>query len=112
MEKEIERFGEKEITCPYCGYTYTDSWESGLDKDGDSQIEECEECGRKFQVSMNIDVSYTSRGLCKENNIEHNWEEFDFISTEDGHRCKGRECLTCDEYEFDETKEEKKENDK
>ena len=101
MTKEIERFQEKDITCPYCGWTDTDSWESDLDSDGDSDVFDCqnEECGKKFQAIVNMETTYTSRGLCEENKVEHNWEEFDH--TTDGKRCKGHKCLTCGEYEFD-----------
>jgi len=98
--KEIEAFARREITCPYCGYEFSDSWEHhGLDNDGDSQEEECPECEKKFHVKLDISHDYTSHGLCEENKEEHDWESFDH--TTDGKRCKGRKCLTCGKYEFD-----------
>jgi len=103
---EIEEMGS-EITCPYCKYEHTDSWESGLDNDGDSMEYDCGECEKKFHVSLSVSRDYTSLGLCKENNTKHNWKYFDH--TTDGKRCFGRKCLTCGEYEFDKEKEEKKE---
>ncbi len=96
---EIRKFQEGEITCPYCGWKDTDSWESGLNNDGDSDEFECPECNKKFNVIMNIETTYTTTGLCKENKVKHNWEYFDH--TTDGKRCKGRKCLTCNEYKFD-----------
>lgn len=103
MDEIEER--ESEITCPYCKHERTDSWESGLDNDEDFMEDECEECGKKFCVSLSITRTYISRGLCKENNTQHNWEYFDF--KKDGKRCYGRKCLTCDKYEFNKKKKEK-----
>ena len=111
MFNEIEKLQESEITCPYCGWENTDSWESGLDNDGDGDEFECgnDDCCKKFRATKNIIVSYNTHGLCKENNTKHNWEEFDFVSENNGKRCKGRKCLTCGKYEFDKTEEEKNE---
>jgi len=107
--KEVEAFGKRKITCPYCAYEYSDSWEKGMDNDGDSQEEECPECDKKFHVCINVNVDYTSTGLCAENNEEHDWEYFDFISDdEDKRRVKGRKCLTCGEYEHDKLEKEAK----
>lgn len=100
--KEIETFQEKKITCPYCGWEDMDSWECGLNDDGDSDVFECVDCEKKFNATMEIEVTYSSRGLCKENGVEHNWEEFDHVT--DGKRCKGHECLTCGEIEFEDVK--------
>lgn len=104
MEREIETYQEKEITCPYCGWKMMDSWDMGLDHDEDSDVYECEneECEKKFYATINIETTYSSKGLCKENGVEHKWEEFDH--TTDGKRCKGRKCLTCGEYEFEDVK--------
>ena len=100
MSKEIEAYATGEITCPYCNYEYGDSWEySSLRYDGDSEEMECDECGKKFYVQFNVETSYTSNGLCKENNEEHNWKYFDH--TTKGKRCYGRKCLTCGKYEFE-----------
>lgn len=99
--KEIWKYDEREITCPYCGYEYSDSWECGRDEDEYSDNEECPECGKIFHWIRHIDVSYESRGLCAENKVDHDWEGFDFISEKDGSRVKGRKCSCCDTYEFD-----------
>jgi hypothetical protein len=102
MKGEIKKYKENQITCPYCGWEDTDSWESGLDSDGDNTEINCSECEKKFTVTLHIDYSYSSDGLCIENDDEHNWDYFDH--TTDGKRCCGRHCLTCDEYEFGEEK--------
>ncbi len=99
MSKEIEAWGTGEVTCPYCNYEFSDSWEFGsLQRDGDSEVMECDECEKKFNVNFNVETSYTSRGLCDENKNKHNWEYFDHVT--DGERNYGRKCLTCDKYEF------------
>ena len=108
MEKEIKEYGNGEIICPYCKYEHTDSWECGLRYDGDHRESECDGCGKKFYVSLSIDTTYNTLGLCKENNVEHNWEYFDH--TTDEKRTYGRKCLTCGEYEFDVEEDDKDEN--
>lgn len=47
-----------EIMCPWCGYEESDSWE--LDSDYDNEYE-CPSCGRTFEVTRNVEVTYTSR---------------------------------------------------
>lgn len=98
--EEIEKFRENEITCPYCNYEFTDSWEVLSGYDGDSVEEDCPECEKKFTAIKNVDVSYTTRGLCKENKKNHNWDYFNHKSSIDGTKYSGRRCLTCDKYEF------------
>ncbi len=44
-----------EITCPYCGGEYQDSWEAE-----EQGREECPDCGKVFFYRRVIDVSYTS----------------------------------------------------
>ncbi len=103
MDEKVEKLFEKEITCPYCGFECGDSWEYGLDSDGDTKEEECEKCNKKFHIQLNVEATYTTRGLCNENNMKHNWKEFSHET--DGKTCSGKECLTCDELEFDKTPE-------
>ena len=43
-----------EITCPYCGYEFSDSWEHS---DGE---QECPDCERKFEVERNTSITYSS----------------------------------------------------
>lgn len=51
--------GIDEIVCPYCGHRYEDSYECG----GNDEYfeEECEDCGREFNVTRIIDISYDTK---------------------------------------------------
>lgn len=97
---EIEELYEDEITCPYCGWKDRNSWESNLERDGDYGTSECPDCGMNFHVVMDVKVSYSTTGMCEENNNNHIWDYFDF-TTERG-RCKGKKCLICQKNEFEE----------
>lgn len=48
-----------EIVCPYCGHRYEDSYECG----GNDEYfeEERENCGREFNVTRIIDISYDTK---------------------------------------------------
>lgn len=67
MSERAETFQEEEITCPYCGYIHSDSWEAGESSDND----ECEGCGKKFTWEKNVEISYTTYGDCDLNNEKH-----------------------------------------
>jgi DNA-directed RNA polymerase subunit RPC12/RpoP len=62
--KEYELWSNDEIVCPYCGHVHGDSWEYG----GDSECFEvdCAECEKKFDVTRNVSVTYTSSKLEKQ----------------------------------------------
>lgn len=47
---------EDEITCPYCGVNFTDSWEYRED----NGTEKCGNCGKVFTWERSISVSYWS----------------------------------------------------
>jgi hypothetical protein len=96
--KEVEAWRKSEITCPYCNDEWSDSWDIDFGYNDDWQTFECEECGKNFTVCKNTEITYTSKGLCDENNKQHKWEYFNH---NDG-KCKGRKCVVCDKYEFDE----------
>lgn len=93
MPNEIECTYEHNITCPYCGWEDKDSWESGLDGDGDSDVFECPRCDKKFSATKDVVVTYSSNGLCTENGIEHIWEELQGAT--------GKKCITCGQHVFD-----------
>lgn len=112
MEREIkyaEKYGEDEITCPYCGEEFGDSWECG--STGGEYTEDCEECpdcGKKFTWTRNIAVDYTSSPDCELNEEDHkygDWIHFDHDTYNGSGRTKGRKkiCSICGEtkYEFD-----------
>ena len=54
---ENEQLDMDEITCPWCGYEFGDSWEYD---DGDDAAE-CPECGKLFEYTREIEVTYTSK---------------------------------------------------
>lgn len=56
-EWENEQYGTSEITCPWCGYEFSDSWEYGDDDDAC----ECPDCGKLFSYTRDIEVTYTSK---------------------------------------------------
>jgi transcription elongation factor Elf1 len=49
------------IVCPYCGHEDRDSWEVdfGPGMEGDTRVW-CGNCDEEFNVSRNVEVSYTS----------------------------------------------------
>ena len=54
---ENEQIATDEITCPWCGHEFGDSWEYG---DSDDACE-CTECGKLFEYTRETEVTYTSR---------------------------------------------------
>lgn len=55
---ENEQSREGEITCPWCGYSDSGSWEfEGEYDDG----YECSNCGKPFFVKKRVDITYTSK---------------------------------------------------
>ena len=63
--KEAGYLIEDEITCPYCGYVYGDSWEDAEEDDA----RECEICGSVFSYTKVITVDYRSSPVEKNGNI-------------------------------------------
>lgn len=57
---EIDHEYTGEIVCPACGYEFGDSWESFLDGTHSETEEECPECGAKFKVTQNVEVTYST----------------------------------------------------
>lgn len=49
----------QEITCPYCGNAFRDSWDVNLELDSDEEVE-CHLCERTFTVIKTVTVSYSS----------------------------------------------------
>lgn len=96
MSNQIQ---ERNVICPYCGAEDNDSWER-REECGD---EECWDCGKKFRWNRDCRVTYDTKQLCEQNEIEHDWKYFDHTtdSTRPDLRCKGKRCENCDEYVFD-----------
>ncbi len=59
-DQEIDHEYTKEIVCPACGYEYQDSWECFLSGTYSETEEECPECGAKFRVAQEIEVTYST----------------------------------------------------
>jgi DNA-directed RNA polymerase subunit RPC12/RpoP len=55
--------GQEEITCPYCKYELSNSWEYA-----DSDILECHECGKMFSYERNTEVRYATKKLEEDEN--------------------------------------------
>jgi len=53
-----EVYGEDEVTCPYCGYETTDSWE--LQDYGTST---CVDCDKKYSWQRDVLITYSSEGV-------------------------------------------------
>ena len=54
--EENENWDESEITCPICGYEFSDSWEY----DSDYGEIKCEGCGATLEWSREVEVSYSA----------------------------------------------------
>ena len=59
VEKRIAKFAgdtdyTSEIICPWCGYVHSDCFEWD---DGEN---ECHDCGRKFDVTRNAEITYST----------------------------------------------------
>lgn len=54
----LENMYTKQIVCPHCGYTFTNSHECGYEGWEEDWEEECPECDKKFQASRNIEITY------------------------------------------------------
>ena len=53
----------REITCPYCGYVFSDSWEYGPgDLEWDEDID-CGRCEKTFHASKTVSIDYSTRKM-------------------------------------------------
>lgn len=60
-EDPEEQYATDNITCPYCGYENTDSWEA----DESDEHYECSNCGSYFSYEREVSVSYYSSPIEK-----------------------------------------------
>lgn len=58
-EEEVNSEYTEEITCPWCGYGFSDSWEYE-DNSEDLGLIECEECSKRFYANRNVEISYST----------------------------------------------------
>jgi DNA-directed RNA polymerase subunit RPC12/RpoP len=49
-----------EITCPWCGCEQGDSWEAN-----DSDEHECDYCGREYEHTRDVDVTYCTEKIVR-----------------------------------------------
>jgi len=59
--EEIDYEYVSEITCPYCGYKNTDSWEMPDESDN----EYCDNCGSEYSYCREVTVEYCSQKIKK-----------------------------------------------
>ncbi len=60
MENDIEEIDHvytDEVTCPYCGYEFMDSWEFEGEDIGELH---CDGCEKEFIAHRNISISYST----------------------------------------------------
>lgn len=60
MAKRVAEFDgntedTNEAVCPHCGYVSGDSWEMI------EGVRECGDCGNEFEMTRNVEVTYTTR---------------------------------------------------
>lgn len=56
----IDCDGTDEAVCPYCGCVQEGSWEFFVDTSADSTVVSCDGCGKDFDLTRDISVSYSS----------------------------------------------------
>ncbi len=93
---EIDHDYTSEIVCPYCGHTFSDSWEMH----GDDGETECDECNKVFMWRRDVSVTYVTEKDCLRNKQEHKWE--DRIDKERGYTYKV--CVVCGDLNFPDIK--------
>jgi len=107
----MEHKYQKEITCPYCNHEEFDSWQFTEE----SGLHACGSCEREFNVSRDIEVTYsTSKIDCEDNESQHDYGyESAFVSKR---KFEGRtwsdlpesewryvrinQCSVCDDKEY------------
>lgn len=55
----IEHTGTQQAVCPHCGYVDPSSWELRDDED----VTRCQNCGKPFRWSREIEVTYTTEAM-------------------------------------------------
>ena len=53
----------REITCPYCGYVFSDSWEvNQVEMEWEEEID-CMRCGKEFLASKEVSITYSTQKI-------------------------------------------------
>ena len=79
---------ESEITCPYCGYRYTDSHEKTNSEDEWTDNLECPACERKFKATCVVTIDYRTSKDCVLNNEKHEFQKAWWSKSENNQECK------------------------
>lgn len=65
---KFETVYKSEITCPFCGEEIANSYKY----DDDGEIECCD-CGKKYEFTRVVNITYDTNGDCRLNNEEHDY---------------------------------------
>lgn len=67
----MKHLHENNIKCPYCDWEDQDSWEFGED----SGTHTCDRCEEEFNVTREIEVTYSTYRIdCEKKGIEHDYQ--------------------------------------
>lgn len=61
-----EHWMEDSIICPYCDHEFSDSWEYAHYEGTSYDLVDCDSCSRTFRLTVQTDVSYTTKPLEEE----------------------------------------------
>ena len=70
MTEYKDQYDDYNVVCPYCGYKYHPEDQAVLK---DNEVEECNRCGKKYNIYKVYSVEYTTQPNCSLNNLEHKY---------------------------------------
>jgi hypothetical protein len=91
MESKYEEKNEDQITCPYCGWECSDSW----DFNSDEEDFECPDCEKHFSIEIRRSVDYITKPDCELNKKEHEWKDLTDIYGKPYPDEKFKNCQRC-----------------
>ena len=71
MSQYDDQIDSINVVCPYCKYEYQPE---GEDYSEGLRVDECGECGMKFELCQSFDVAHHTYPDCSINNTEHDWQ--------------------------------------
>jgi transposase-like protein len=87
MSKYTEEQDSEKAICPYCGNKHHVEAES---YDASAQEEECDNCGKKYWLQQEFDITHNTAPDCELNGEEHQYELMTFRTGFSAHFCS--EC--------------------